>query len=685
MIFYSRDKSIRITLGGLVGKGGEGDVYEIDQNKNLVAKIFHASNNEKNYARERKLARMLEAPLQQDYDNIFIAWPTDLLYHKNCFAGYLMPRINNSHSLFIVFNPSARKQKNIIVSQADLLEIAKNLAKAVHLLHFNNYVIGDINSRNILVNVQNKSIALLDVDSFQVAVDGNILYCTVGVPEYTPPELQNENFRLVPRTKQHDIFGLTTLIFQVLMQGFYPFQGIHSGIAMDSSDNEISSFIRKGYFPYAYSDGVSLKPPPNAPNFQDLPLELQKLFSLCFIEGHSNPEKRPSTLNWIDTIEKIEREKKREDELKIKRQRQEEQEKRQREVVRQKEIAQQKEIARQKQTLKQKELEELAAKKRVRNKIIKKWIINILISLTLISIFTYPQLEAMRRLAAIDILKSHGEFKACIHSSTSIGDIHLLIPQLKDEFAEKNIACISSLERDNKLLERSIHLLEQDDNHGAINNLQEIFSNQQEHKEAYQKAKLIVEKSTDNIIVHCQSLLDQGNYQQALKIISGTPKNDENLSKINAFENKIKEWLNQQEIIIWAAAMRDRDQWKEVLRDLPQSFSEKYWEDQADPIRKWANQRQKTIQVLNGEIMVSDRSNVWIRIAKERGYSERLVAPTAWKYVSNNENKKQSIYYTPRSRQVYWCWWIFAQGGFPMSYQPRELRTNNIPIKRAQW
>ncbi|OIP71251.1 MAG: hypothetical protein AUK48_12680 [Oscillatoriales cyanobacterium CG2_30_44_21] len=107
-------------------------------------------------------------------------------------------------------------------------DYARKLARAVRSVHSRGYVIGDVNESNVLV-ADDAIVTLVDTDSFQVN-DGTTIYrCTVGKPEYTPPELQGMSFRDVDRSVQHDLFGLGVLIYQLLMEGTHPFGGVFSG------------------------------------------------------------------------------------------------------------------------------------------------------------------------------------------------------------------------------------------------------------------------------------------------------------------------------------------------------------------------------------------------------------------------------------------------------------------------
>lgn len=200
-----------------IGSGGEAEVWTIKGSSN-VAKIY------KNKKRTLQQEAKLKAMVADRYINTNIAWPVDLLYEQNQFAGFLMPYVHGSVPIFHFYNPVQRKKEYPSINQKSLYNIALNLASVVDDLHTKGHVvIGDINESNILVNPQTLSVTIIDTDSFQISDQrGQIHHCQVCKPEYTPPELQGIDFKKVTvnRTITHDHFGLAVLIFQLLILPF---------------------------------------------------------------------------------------------------------------------------------------------------------------------------------------------------------------------------------------------------------------------------------------------------------------------------------------------------------------------------------------------------------------------------------------------------------------------------------
>ncbi|MCL1492173.1 MAG: protein kinase [Pseudanabaena sp. Salubria-1] len=222
------DKSY-IFLKSPIGSGGEANIYTVRIRPELVAKVYHQPHGD--YA--RKLAFMIANPPVDPLASsgrVSIAWATELVTDLGLVVGFLMPKLDTSKAkpIFQYYNPSERRKESPTFSYVSLLWTARNLARAVRSVHSRGYVIGDVNESNVLV-ADDAIVTLVDTDSFQVN-DGTTVYrCTVGKPEYTPPELQGVSFRDVDRSVEHDLFGLGVLIYQLLMEGTHPFGGVFRG------------------------------------------------------------------------------------------------------------------------------------------------------------------------------------------------------------------------------------------------------------------------------------------------------------------------------------------------------------------------------------------------------------------------------------------------------------------------
>ncbi|HUS15576.1 MAG TPA: hypothetical protein VM536_11245 [Chloroflexia bacterium] len=287
-----------LMLGAPLGVGGEATVYGVAGEATRVAKIYRAPSGVRAAKQRAKVARPPEDPA--GLGHLSIAWPTDLVQDGNGTpVGFLMPRAGPSRPLLALYNPQTRLEEAPDFTWEYLLRTATNLARVVRALHAQGYVVGDLNESNLLVS-NTALVTLIDCDSVQVpaGADGRIFRCPVGKPEYTPPELQGIDFRMVDRVPAHDHFGLAVLIFLLLMEGVHPFTGVWMGAGNPPT---LEANIAAGRCPYVGAPDIA--PPPYGLAFSTLPPDLQALMRRCFGAGHVDPPARPSAADWVTALE----------------------------------------------------------------------------------------------------------------------------------------------------------------------------------------------------------------------------------------------------------------------------------------------------------------------------------------------------------------------------------------------
>jgi DNA-binding helix-hairpin-helix protein with protein kinase domain len=209
-----------------------------------------------------------------------------------------MPKITKSNELNMVINPSIRARQNIQINTKDLYRLAHNICTVYRVFHAKRYVIGDINTKNIMVSTQ-MHVTVVDCDSIQVH-DGrtNKTYpCKVGVREYTPPELVGKDFASTIRTPNNDEFAIAVLVFQLLMQGHHPFSGVQMPGQPDVEDVVHHNMMNK-IFPFDRGSRHRCAPPKRAPVYESvIPMALQALFRQAF-----TTDQRPSAEQWTTAL-----------------------------------------------------------------------------------------------------------------------------------------------------------------------------------------------------------------------------------------------------------------------------------------------------------------------------------------------------------------------------------------------
>jgi DNA-binding helix-hairpin-helix protein with protein kinase domain len=293
------DQGRRIGLGAELGRGGEATVYTVDGQPELVAKIYHQPPS---VEKTEKLSRMVE--LQSVRLLALSAWPVGTLFpgRNESMAGFLMKNLSRFKDIHLLYNPKSRTRE--FPPKANwrfLIHTASNVARAFAAVHECGHVIGDVNQSNVRVSPETAIVSLVDCDSFQISANGKIYPCEVGVPLYTPPELQDTEFREVVRTPNHDNFGLAVLLFHLLFMGRHPFAGKFLG----QGEMPIEKAIAEQRFAFARdSQRTQMLPPPACITLAHVPGEIGDLFISAFgPDGAASG--RPDARRWIAELDAL--------------------------------------------------------------------------------------------------------------------------------------------------------------------------------------------------------------------------------------------------------------------------------------------------------------------------------------------------------------------------------------------
>lgn len=279
-----------------IGKGGQGSVWSLAGHAGLVAKFYHTGLRDVDAA---KLAAMCR--LRNDALTSIAAWPITLLKGTKSGGpeGLLMRRVSDCQSVHQLYGVKSRLRTFPEAQFPFLLHAGINTARAFATIHAAGQVIGDVNHSNLLIS-QTATAALIDCDSFQITDGAHVFRCPVGVPEFTPPELQGTAFDSQTRTAQHDAFGLAVLIFYLLFLGRHPFMGLYDPRRdeMISVDQAIGRYV----FPYALDTrSAEVKLPPFVPRLSDYPYQVSEFFKQAFTREAAS-RGRPSAIQWIEAL-----------------------------------------------------------------------------------------------------------------------------------------------------------------------------------------------------------------------------------------------------------------------------------------------------------------------------------------------------------------------------------------------
>ncbi len=285
-----------LRLGDEVGQGGEGAVYAI-AGRDAVAKIYHKSLPA---PKQEKLAAMVT--VQIPALRTVAAWPLDVIHERagGPVVGLIVPKVTGYEEIHQLYSPLDRKTHFPDADWTFLVRAAANTAAATATMHAHGIVIGDIN-QNVFMVAKDATVKLIDCDSFQVEVNGQRYPCTVGVPDFTPPELQGQLFGTTVRTADHDAFGLAVILFHLLCMGRHPYAGRYLG----DGDMPIQRAIVEGGYAYGRQAArVQMAPPPYTLPMAALGAEVTGLFESAFDPSPSTGV-RPMAAQWIGALERL--------------------------------------------------------------------------------------------------------------------------------------------------------------------------------------------------------------------------------------------------------------------------------------------------------------------------------------------------------------------------------------------
>lgn len=286
-----------LELGAALGRGGEGAVHEIAGRPGFVAKIYHQPISGDKALKLENMARQAHPGLLE-----IAAWPVDVLRVRPDapVQGFVMPRVNGYREIHSLYGPSHRKKAFPQADWSFLVHAARNLASAFEAIHARGHVIGDVNPGNVVVSPR-ALVKLIDCDSFQISANSRLFPCDVGVPQFTAPELQGQSFHGLPRTPDHDAFGLALLCFHLLFMGRHPFAGRYRG----KGDMPIERAIREYRFAFGrHAHTRQMEPPPYTLPFAALPTTVADLFERAFAPPKL-AQGRPSARDWLRVLEQL--------------------------------------------------------------------------------------------------------------------------------------------------------------------------------------------------------------------------------------------------------------------------------------------------------------------------------------------------------------------------------------------
>jgi DNA-binding helix-hairpin-helix protein with protein kinase domain len=285
-----------VTLGAKIGSGTEGEVYELAGKPETLVKLFHKVTK----VLASKIAAMLalgRPPLNSSVD-IEMCWPAGrVLSTTGDLLGFEMLRASGKQAISMAWEADPAKRW----VQADYefrLEVARRLCLLFDAAEAHGCVIGDMNPENFLIG-RDKSLAAIDVDSWQVTHSSQTYRCDVGTSDFIAPELIGRVLADVDRKPASHRWGLGAMIWHLLVgPGNHPFAAAFVG---RSRQLALMERIEKGIWAYAKPPPRDYRPRTGAPINLLHPV-MQRLAHECFNDGHGDPSQRPKPSNWFHAI-----------------------------------------------------------------------------------------------------------------------------------------------------------------------------------------------------------------------------------------------------------------------------------------------------------------------------------------------------------------------------------------------
>lgn len=235
----------------------------------------------------------------------FVAWPRRMIFTKHCptpsapdykssFIGFTMRFLHNTVSLYDFVS---KKSQRLDVTPRDTANVARLIARQVHMLHDHQWKfrIIDMSATNIRVSNDYSEVYFIDADSFQfLTTETRTHFVTKGLtPGFKAPWSDKEIAAGRALTNTHDDFVLAIHIFQMLVADHTPYP-FHPFKFDRLTEDEL---IAKKIFPLDYRKDYE----PNAAQqaiYQKVPAKLRAMFSRAFTNG-----KPPAALEWADALD----------------------------------------------------------------------------------------------------------------------------------------------------------------------------------------------------------------------------------------------------------------------------------------------------------------------------------------------------------------------------------------------
>jgi serine/threonine protein kinase len=290
-----------LTNDAVLGRGATAEVHSVIVGDRRYAIKLYKAEQELNEAKILSMSAFGDPSKPEKYE---CAWPVAVVKSDSAMSGYLMETFDKlkHYPLNYLFDPTFfnRLNSSDVMSLSNRVEVALSLCSAIAALHSREIYCIDLKPQNILVNWTKNTCVLLDCDGFSFrGSDGSRFPAGHISTDYIAPEATREKLTAVELGASQDKYALAVILFQLFNYAQHPFQGISSGVGMQSATND--EYAAAGLYPYGVTPNRMIAPRRGSTH-ECLPHELRTLFDRAFI-GH--PDQRVSPQEWSIFFENI--------------------------------------------------------------------------------------------------------------------------------------------------------------------------------------------------------------------------------------------------------------------------------------------------------------------------------------------------------------------------------------------
>lgn len=303
-----------------LSSGGQGIVYTLKNNRNIVLKYLVKPNTEEIVVDnnlydefEEKIMKIISLDISNG-----IATPIVMLERPNC--GYIMRLMDGMESLekIMVNKPEPKTLESFIEfyewyeksgGLKRRLLIANKLAHVLNDIHSKGILYADLSPKNVFIskNINDNEVWLIDSDNLRY--ENDFLGEPILSPCYFPPELLNDEMDGVHHnTIKGDCYSFALLIYE-LLTSCKPFEG-NAVLFPEKEDWEleddelgINDQVDRGLVPWINDTNDSSNEGNGIFGFNIFNDNIKQAFIETFENGKLNPTKRTSMKRWCDILD----------------------------------------------------------------------------------------------------------------------------------------------------------------------------------------------------------------------------------------------------------------------------------------------------------------------------------------------------------------------------------------------